>query len=571
LFRKVHSPRTQRPSVESLEDRCLMSAGLHGDFDGDHRTDMMVYRPAEGTWYLLKSSGNYAAAQAIHWGAPGDLPIQDSDFDGDGKLDAAVYRPSNETWYIATSSSGYTNVIVRQWGATADVPVTDSDFDGDGKADMAVFRPRDGSWYVLQSEFDFRVTTVGTATGAFAPVLVWSYLSRQWGLAGDVPIANTNLAFGMGIHDGTMLNATEAVAADGVLDRNDMLSLLLTASNQGTITSTLYNDVREIDGAYWFANMPDYVHVLTTKVVWWNPANDHYQGQPLGDLHAGSPWWQLLGLIDKWFLGTDHPQDPIAGGSYQYAQGTLFGSHPAYTDINQGADADCFLLGPLAEVAYRTPDRIRDMFIDNGDGTYTVRFFHNGAADYVTVDRYLPALADGHFKYANNNDLVADARNRLWAALAEKAYAQLAEEGWSRGTGSNMINSYGAINFGDCNAALAQILGWPTAVHDLTNPTDVVNAFTAGRPITFISKSVGAADNIVENHCYTLILADTNAFLLYNPWGLNGGYSGNTFKPAYVWLTWAEVTASFVQWSSTEPLRLFEIVNPPAELLLGAP
>jgi hypothetical protein len=38
------------------------------------------------------------------------------DFDGDGKADVAVYRPSSGMWYIAGGAT-------TQWGAAGDVPV----------------------------------------------------------------------------------------------------------------------------------------------------------------------------------------------------------------------------------------------------------------------------------------------------------------------------------------------------------------------------------------------------------------------------------------------------------------
>jgi hypothetical protein len=133
------------------------------DFDGDAKTDISIFRPNAGEWWINRSSSNQTAA--AQFGQSADK-ITPGDFTGDGKTDIAFWRPDTGVWFVLRSENG--SFFSFPFGANGDIPVP-ADYDNDGRTDAAVFRPSTSTWYI-------QLSSGGTTIA-------------QFGAVGDVPEA----------------------------------------------------------------------------------------------------------------------------------------------------------------------------------------------------------------------------------------------------------------------------------------------------------------------------------------------------------------------------------------------
>ncbi len=153
---------------------------IDGDFDGDLKQDIAVYR--EGTsanpqsyFYILPSaSPNTFISQP--WGTIGDKPVT-GDFDGDGKTDFCIARRINNqiVWFILPSGGGAVRYVSfglasdRESGAAAD-------FNGDGRDDLIVTRTEpngDLTHYIGDANSGASVLSVQWGSNSFAPTSVF--------------------------------------------------------------------------------------------------------------------------------------------------------------------------------------------------------------------------------------------------------------------------------------------------------------------------------------------------------------------------------------------------------------
>jgi subtilisin-like proprotein convertase family protein len=172
----------------SLTFTTVSPAGVTQDFNGDGTTDIAVFRPSTGVWYI-------EGVATVSWGASGDIPVA-GDYDGNGTTDVAVYRPSTGVWYAPNQGA-------VQYGIPGDIPVP-ADYNGAGSTERAVYRPSTGMWYVesrgavqwgergdipVPGDYDgdltVEVAVYRPTTGMW---FVPSQAAVQWGVPGDIPV-----------------------------------------------------------------------------------------------------------------------------------------------------------------------------------------------------------------------------------------------------------------------------------------------------------------------------------------------------------------------------------------------
>lgn len=353
-----------------------------------------------------------------------------------------------------------------------------------------------------------------------------------------------------------------ATADEGraVISRATILGIFDAVESDGTVTANEFRSLAALVRNTTVVDMPDFVRNLAQKTVLGNPGNATFQGQPLGNLRAGSGSQILSNLVDKWFLGGDVPLSPIdkATGQPLYptmrATGTLFGPGgvPRVEDISQGDTGDCYFLSSLGTIVSRmdepggsnvislaSPENPHGIFIANGDGTHTVRFHVKAQAgpdagtwvpDYVTVnDEFLvyPNDGDPEWLFANAYGVFAKPDNVLWVAYAEKAFVQFVG-----GLGGSFANDYEAINGAfDANITLMAITGRDgyVASQDLAARSfeEIVAAYDRGVGAVFSTLATtppvdtGNDVPLVTNHDYMMIGYEpgSRTIRLRNPWG----------------------------------------------------
>jgi Calpain family cysteine protease len=332
--------------------------------------------------------------------------------------------------------------------------------------------------------------------------------------------------FDLNLKDMGVVGLARNKAVDGQLDRNDLLSIFRDVEDGDVVDTTELTDLKSLMANTTPFSMSDPVRYLSNKLV--------------TDSSTNISTTSFEASLGKWFLGTVAPTPTFNTTNFIYTrfQGSLFGTSTSARigAIDQRSFGDCVLLAALgATFAPQSNDAgnsvsktINDMLLDNGDNTYTVRFFTQDLkAEWVTVDNRL-ATTDG------KNLFGASHKDGLWAPIIEKACAQWREfnEGSSTRTGWDIIGN------GDYLAPGLQRITGRAATNYYTGGGSRDFSFNLIQDSLSTSKAIMAAGipsgnglNLISSHAYSI----TNAYIsatgeqrvtVRNPWGIDYSWSG---------------------------------------------
>ncbi|KAJ9442418.1 Calpain-type cysteine protease DEK1 [Diplonema papillatum] len=209
-------------------------------------------------------------------------------------------------------------------------------------------------------------------------------------------------------------------------------------------------------------------------------------------------------------------------------------------DIDQGALADCYLMGALSAVA-EFERLVRSCFESGQDpdlGLYRVSLCKNGWWQTVIVDDFLPCSGPKP-AFARNRD----EPHELWVSLIEKAYAKV-------------HGSFAAIMSGGAAPALGDLTGCPYKTFDfegegatsfdqllLNDEHEFLQVLgTPGKNIMYVPESAVTAEQkklwdeyqavgLICEHSYSLITVKKTSkgdelCMIRNPWGNDKEWTG---------------------------------------------
>ncbi|MBW4494515.1 MAG: hypothetical protein KME26_15810 [Oscillatoria princeps RMCB-10] len=438
-----------------------------------------------------------------------------------------------------SANSGQFETYLQVIDALTGMPVAESKDFGRARGDLnsaVTFTADAGTEYIV------RVTSFNEdATGSYT-------LNAR---LVSTPLSDPTLDLNS-LEDEQVRTDARTLSADGQLSRNDMLQIFDRATDDDIVTEAELQDLKALVGNQKQFDLPPYVAFIAEQVV----QDAGKIANSLGAVQT-APFKEI---VNRWFRGIVQPYNPpytATDGSgdsrvfnleLQRLTGQLYGSEnvPQISQVNQNQFADSFLIAAAGAtfrpVAGNNPGKsseaIAGAIFDNGDQTYGVRFYENGAEQWVTVNQDVAVYAGEIYGAKDKNlEVPSNPNNRpIWITLLEKAYAV-----WQQWQEGDATNGYELISRGgDVSEAISQLTSRKADVFrngdsratgtfaDFTFER-INQAFDTGRFVAASTDRESAANSaglIVANHPYAITQvyvtdSDAERIVVFNPWGVD--------------------------------------------------
>jgi hypothetical protein len=133
---------------------------IPGDYDGDGRTDLFLYR-ASGDWYRVTFAPTGTVYDSGRWSA--GWTIQKGYFNTDRRADLLAYDPATgRAVVILSEANGGFTYVEHQWPPHVVVALTD--FNDDNQSDVLLYDAASGQWtnYMTTLPGQFAAPVTGT-------------------------------------------------------------------------------------------------------------------------------------------------------------------------------------------------------------------------------------------------------------------------------------------------------------------------------------------------------------------------------------------------------------------------
>jgi hypothetical protein len=227
---------------------------VRSDFNGDGRSDVAIYDPATGDWYIRQDDGS---AVSVAMGYDNYAYPAPGDFDNDQIVDLAVYDGALKQWHVRFSSDASTTNLIGVTTNTVIPIVMDTSY-GEGLDEFWLYSGENNIWYGLVDYIYYFPLDIGVPAGnpmkgdfggdCFDDLIIvngkrWTVYARPWDTLYEFSIRGTGNPI-VGDFDG------DGIADGGLYDsRRGVWTVRLTATAQ-TIKHRGHRGTQPVTGDY---------------------------------------------------------------------------------------------------------------------------------------------------------------------------------------------------------------------------------------------------------------------------------------------------------------------------------